>query len=446
MHDILFISRIFPPYGGSAVQGPTKLAKYLPSFGVVPHVVTGPLTVPLVDDSLLSEIPHSVPVSRVFTFEPEVLGLYINKKWKSNAFIRLFFKFILKCYSVVYYRVAFPDLFFGWVPFGFIKCMSLVRKNKLELIYVNGQPPCCILIGHWIKKIFRIPLVIDYIDPWMATPGYYPGKGFAGRLNRVLERKFLNAADLVVYCKKSIFEDITAAYHIEDTKKYVFIPLGYDPADFSSQSIIRGQKKIKIAYTGKLRKNFCYSPKSFFQALYSLMKEDKINPDILEVVCAGLIAPDYLALIKELDLENIVKHIGYVSHSDSIALIQSADALLLLIESEKGRTVSESFSGSLPSKIFEYLYTGKPILAIIPHGFEYELIQKSNLGFFAEPNDPGSVKNALENLLLFSHRDAERPKPDCEFIRSFNRKNLTEQLAGHLLRLIAQNQTGGFET
>jgi len=439
MHAVLFITRIFPPYGGSAVQGPAKLAKYLPALGIVPHVITGPLAAPIVDDSLLSDIPGDVPVHRAFTFEPEILGLYIRGKWHSVSLVKLLFKLFLKCYSVVYYRVAFPDLFIGWVPFAFIKCIFLIEKNKLELIYVNGQPPCSIVMGHLLKKIFKIPLVIDYADPWMATPGYYPGKGLASGLSRRLERKFLNAADLVIYCKKSIFEDIAAAYQVQDSPKYVFMPLGYDPADFSPQPIIRHLKRFKIVYTGKLTKQFCYSPKSFFQALQSLMKVNKINPDALEVICAGLIATDYLALIGEMGLENIVKHIGYVSHADSIALIQSSDALLLLIESEKGRTVSESFSGSLPAKIFEYLYTGRPILAIIPHGFEYDLIKKSNLGYFADPNDPESVKNSLENLLVSGRSDENKPKPDWEFIHSFDRKNLTENLAGHLLRVIAQD-------
>jgi glycosyltransferase involved in cell wall biosynthesis len=177
---------------------------------------------------------------------------------------------------------------------------------------------------------------------------------------------------------------------------------------------------------------------SFFQALHNLIKNDKITPDMLEVVCAGMVSPEHLALIGKLNLEPIVTHIGYVSHKESVALIQSSDALLLLIESEKGKAASKSFAGSLPAKIFEYLNTGKPILAIIPHGFEYELLQKSNLGFFADPNDPTSVETAIQNLLVSVRSDDNRPQPDWEVIHSFNRKALTEKLAGHMLQLIYQ--------
>ena len=445
MHAILFIARIFPPWGGSAVQRPAKLAKYFPSFGILPHVITGPSIVPLSDDSLLSEIPDSVPVHRVFTFEPDILRLLINKNQKSGDLFRLFLKIVLKCYSIVYCRIAFPDQFIGWAPFSFITSLLLIRKNNLELIYVHGQPACSMLIGYFLKKVTHKPLVVDYTDPWMATPGYYPQTGFIGRRSKAAEKIILNAADLVFYVKKSIYDDIAVSYQVKDTHKYIFMPHGYDAADFSPRSISRGLGKFKIVYTGKLTKKYCYSPESFFKALQGLLKEDKINADSIEVVCAGLISQEYLALIRDWGLQNIIRHIGYVSHKESIALIQSSDALFLAIESEKGKQISESFSGSLPAKIFEYLYTGRPVLAIIPHGFEYELIQKSNLGFFAEPNNPGSVKDALENLLLSSHSDKNKPQPNWEFIHSFDRKNLTEKLAGHLLRVIAQDQDRGLE-
>jgi hypothetical protein len=51
----------------------------------------------------------------------------------------------------------------------------------------------------------------------------------------------------------------------------------------------------------------------------------------------------------------------------------------------------------------------------------------------------------LENLLLSSHSDKNKPQPNWEFIHSFDRKNLTEKLAGHLLRVIAQDQDRGLE-
>lgn len=444
MHSILFITRIFPPAGGSAVQAPAKLAKYLPSSGIMPHIVTGPPINALEDGSLLSEIPGNVPVHRAFTFEPAVLELYLEGKCKTGNLFGLFLKIVLKCYSVVYYRIAFPDLFVGWVPFGFIKCLSLIGKNRLELIYVNGQPPSSMLMGYYLKKIFKIPLVIDYTDPWMATPGYYPGKGLTGRLSRVLEKKFLKAADLVAYCKQSIYDDIIASYPGQNPKKYVFIPLGFDPADFSPSPVIRSDKKFRIVYTGKLTKNFCYSPRSFFQALHDLIESGKITPDMLEVVCAGIAIPEYLALIGEMELEPLVKHIGYIDHKESIALIRSSDALLLLMESEKGTKASGSFSGSLPAKTFEYMNTGRPILAIIPKGFEYDLLQKSNLGFFAEPNDPESVEKAIENLLRNHGPDKNGPPPDWEYIHTFDRKNIVEKQAGHLLRLITQKQLSVF--
>src|SRR5271165_950614 len=67
----LIVSYSFPPVGGAGVQRVLKLAKYLPSHGVRPAVLTvSNPSVPVLDATLERDFPPGLEVVRVRTFEP----------------------------------------------------------------------------------------------------------------------------------------------------------------------------------------------------------------------------------------------------------------------------------------------------------------------------------------------------------------------------------------
>src|SRR5687768_16086327 len=67
----LIVCYVFPPVGGAGVQRVLKLVKYLPRYGITPSVLTARApSVPLVDPSLVSDVPPGTEVVRVRTFEP----------------------------------------------------------------------------------------------------------------------------------------------------------------------------------------------------------------------------------------------------------------------------------------------------------------------------------------------------------------------------------------
>jgi glycosyltransferase involved in cell wall biosynthesis len=435
--NVLYITRIFPPSGGSAVQRPAKFVKYFRQSGWRPWVVTCTDHIPVRDDELLTEIPADTPQFNVFSFEPDCIAARLQPISKGSGWRKYLFRTVLKLYSFVYNRIAIPDRYIGWVPMALRVAGRLIKKNDMRVIYVQGQPPSSIIIGYVLKKKFKLPLIIDYIDPWTTPPGYYDFRnGFA----RFLEKTFLKCADCVVYCKQTIFENIMSDFQGLDPAKFLYLPLGYDPEDFAPPSPGQAHGRFRLVYTGKLTKKFCYSPLSLFKALRQLLDEKKISSDTFEVVLAGLASEEFLSAISAYRLDAVVSHVGYKSHRECMEYIQSADAQLLLIESEEGEEVSARFAGSLPSKIFEYLNTGKPILAIIPPGFEYNLIRDANMGYFAKPNDVTSIKYALLKLYHSAFVNKNKMNPNWELIHTFDVKTQVREL---LLRFSTLSRIGG---
>jgi Glycosyltransferase len=435
MHNVLFICRAFPPARSSGVPRPIKFVKYLGKFGWKPQVVTisdSGFCGNIRDDSFIDEIPPVVEVHRVFSMEPFFLKALILTKTKHNSVLKIPGMALWKLYAMLYYRLVVFDSCLGWIPFGYKKAASLIKQGAIDCLFICGQPPSSLVMGYMLKKRFNCPMVVDYDDPWTTSSFYYPRAGIKGRISRYMEHKILISANRIVLCKQSIRNDMLSQFKDLDENKIVYIPNGYDPDDFENVPIPKSDK-FRMVYTGKIGgKSFCYSPNSFFLALENLISEKTISGQDMEVVMAGMVPLECEKMIHELSLGAIVRFSGYLNHRECIELLQNSDALLLLMESALGPETSAKFAGSLPSKIFEYLYAAKPILAIIPEGPEKELLKEAGHDFFARPNDPESIKQAILSLFKQYRSKNQAFPPHWDFIRTFDRKVQTEKLAKHL--------------
>ena len=71
MKRLLFISYIFPPAGGAGVQRAAKFVKYLGQYGWQTLVLTPDRpSVPVMDPSLLADLPPGLVVRRLPSLEP----------------------------------------------------------------------------------------------------------------------------------------------------------------------------------------------------------------------------------------------------------------------------------------------------------------------------------------------------------------------------------------
>lgn len=124
---------------------------------------------------------------------------------------------------------------------------------------------------------------------------------------------------------------------------------------------------------------------------------------------------------------HIVEH-GFVPQSQAVDAMAEADILLLTM-------TDPSFTSG---KIYDYLATGKPILAISPKGGEVDdVLRETGAGWLADPNEPGSIRGALLEILALrdSGHLASRSNPDR--IARYARPSLVASFAGSLHALLA---------
>jgi colanic acid biosynthesis glycosyl transferase WcaI len=116
------------------------------------------------------------------------------------------------------------------------------------------------------------------------------------------------------------------------------------------------------------------------------------DPEILfAVVGEGFKAGDLKAEASNRGLPN-VRFIPFQPYADLPRLLASADVLLVPLDKKKSRL-------SVPSKLYNFMAAGRPILGLADTGSEVgAIIAAARCGFVAPPDDPASIATAIRGL------------------------------------------------
>jgi glycosyltransferase involved in cell wall biosynthesis len=355
------------------------------------------------DPTLIKEIPSSAKVYRTFSFEHIVLRaprlLKINLKW-----------------------FYIPDENIGWLPFGVFTGTRLVKKAKIDVIYATSPTWTSLLIGFLLKRKTKKPLVLDFRDPW--TNNYlarYPTE-FHKNLERTMEKTVLTQADYVTVATDLMKDALLKNYPFLKSKIET-ITNGFDSEDFEDLKIRKTTGKFSITYVGSIYGSITAEP--FLVALKELVDEKKECRENIEVLFVGSYGKETPHLVRKLGLEKNVRFIEYVSHREGLEFMVNSQVLLLLItiEESKGKAI-------LTGKLFEYLASRKPIIAIAPEdGLAAAVINSSNSGAAVSPRNVPRIKTTIFEFYQQWSTGKLSATTDLESIEMYNRKFLTRKLA-----------------
>jgi len=402
MKKVLMIAYQYPPLGGGGVFRTLKFTKYLPQFGFQPYVLTvkNPMYVTK-DRTLLREIPPIVKVFRTFSFEHRVLRaprlLNIDLKW--------------------FYT---PDVNIGWLPFAVHTGVKIIKKENIDAIFATSPIWTSLLVGFLLKKTTKKPLVIDFRDPWTDNPfAEYPTK-LHENIEKKMEETILTQANYVIVASDSIKNSLIQRYPFIKSKIEV-ITNGFDPDDFKDLKIQEQTNKFRITHTGSIYGLLTARP--FLLALKKLTEEKADLRKKLESIFVGNYGKETPLLVKKFKLEDVVKLVRYVPHKECLELMLNSQALLLLITVEDPRG-----EGILTGKLFEYLASQRPILAIAPeNGAAANVIRSLKAGIIVSQNNIQLIKDTI--LKLYEQWKQDKLIRITGDISKYDRRILTQRLA-----------------
>nr|WP_222941004.1 glycosyltransferase family 4 protein [Flavobacterium macrobrachii] len=417
---LLIITYYWPPAGGPGVQRWLKFVKYLPDFNIQPivYIPENP-TYPIIDNGLQSEVSEKAIILKKKIVEPYGFASFLGKnktKKISSGIIPNQKKqsFLEKTLLWVRGNIFIPDARFLWVKPSVKYLKKYIEENQIDTIVTSGPPHSLHLIGLQLKKELNVKWFADFRDPW-TTIGYHKAlklSSSAEKKHKALEKEVLTTADTIIVTSKTTKNEFQAI----TSKPIEVITNGYDVEKVSKQPL---DEKFTLAHIGSFLSE--RNPRILWKALKELTKE---NPDFrrdFQLKLIGAVSQEVLDTISEFRLNDFVLNLGYVSHQEAVEHQRKSQVLLLIeINSEETKSI-------IPGKLFEYMVSERPIIALGPEGSDFaEIITSTNTGVFFLYDELEPLKELL--LKYYNLYKEQNLKVHAVGLQQYSRKSLTEQL------------------
>jgi len=407
------------------------MAQYLPEFGYEPVVVTAPGPAgerwTPIDHSLAPGVLENTIVRRVPGPEPAS-----SSGWRHRAerWLRL--------------RDAWTE---SWIESSTRVGIQAARETGAELVYAWMQPYRSADAAAEIAREIDKPWVADLGDPWALDEMMILPTAFHRRLELGLMRRLLGTAAAIIMSTPEAQRRLRAAFPEFAEKVVVAIPNGFDAAGFAADPPVRSDDTFRIVHTGYLHTDLGQHQRrsaplrqllggavdgvdilgrSHLFLIDAVERVRRLRPDIgerLEVVFAGVLSERDLAVARRSPAS---RTLGFVAHDESLRLTRSADLLFLPMHDLPVGTRATV----VPSKTYEYLASGRPILAAVPDGDARDLLAAAGTALLCRPRDVDGIAAAIVEAYERSRSGEQTPAPPAELLQRYDYHHLARELAG----------------
>lgn len=327
------------------VIGLKKLGHDVEVLTIVPESFNAP-DENLIDPTMNALVPDGVVNHEVWS-------------WENNLLIKA-----CKRFGVTYrmgYRLWEPKKK-EWVAPALRHIRNKIDMTRFDAVLSCSQPHVNHLIGLNLKRRHGLPWVAYLSDPWTDMPwGEYSSQKIAD-YHLELERQVITSADAVLFTSQETVDLVMKKYPTELMEKCAVLPHAYVPDWFervNSPALEAVNRRLEILHTGHFYGQ--RTPLPVFRALQRLHAERSIT-DKIHFTFVGGMAEEYRRYVIDKGLESFITIGKAIPYLQSLALMARSDYLLMV--DAPLRLLLESVF--LPSKLVDYLGSGKPVIGVTP--------------------------------------------------------------------------------
>ena len=236
-----------------------------------------------------------------------------------------------------------------------------------------------------IARRTGIPWVAEFQDP-LVHGDWYRGK--AARKAFTLAERFVCArAFRVVFLTEEARRRAAMRTSLGDRGRCIY-PGAELPPELPRRR--RNGALLRFAHLGSFGGS--RNPAVLLEAARRLLDE---RPELAGTVCFdfyGNCDANSKRLLREFPREGVVTFHGRVSRSASLSAMREADVLVLI------QNVADYSAETIPSKVYEYLVAGRPILGLVHRNAELARMLTGLGHTVAEAADAGSVGGAISEI------------------------------------------------
>ena len=343
---------------------------------------------------------------------------------------------IYRCYVSEGYNKSFLHRLWAYFSFTISSIWACLLRIPKQDIMIVTSPPLFVGITAILTYFFkRIPYVFEVRDLWPESAIDI------GVLKNSMLIKLAYLVEKYSYKYAKKINVLTPAFRtilVEKKKvppdKLVLIPNGADfdlfkpgPTNNWVRKHYNLQDKFVVAYLGA---------HGVANNLISLLRVAEACKDFEDIVFMlvgdGMEKEKLLSYAKEKGLSNVL-FIPAQPKSKVADFCRAADVCTAVLKKV------ETFKTVYPNKVFDYMSCAKPILIGID-GVARELIEKSQCGFYVDPEDVEGFKKRILQLKANPNLASELGQNGLNFVRThFSREQLAEKYEKVLLELVKKD-------
>ena len=420
MKRLLVLCYFYPPLGGGGVHRVLGFTRHLEPLGWESTVICADREdYWVVDESLLARVPKGADVIRVSGGS----GLSAWLKLKGGAAGRRptgIFQGLRRLSDFW----LIPDSYVGWSTRARRVALARVRRGGFHAMLSSSPPDSVHLAALAVHRSCHLPWVADFRDPWIGSTFRAPPTRWHRARHLALERSVLEGADVVLAASRTHVDSIGRESGASP-RRVVHLPNGFEADPVSMEETVpvpHAGERFQLVYTGTLA--LMPDAEVFLEALHDWFAD---APEARRRVRARFVGPyetGYEDRSIALGLKGVVEFMGPRPHGESRSLQRAADLLLLW----KPRNLPTM----VPGKLYEYLDSGRPVIALLPDGDEAVLLVERAGGERVAPGDRAALRSLLERRYSEWRERGRRPAARPAWLDEHARDRLAARLAALL--------------
>jgi len=252
-------------------------------------------------------------------------------------------------------------------------------------------------------------------------------------MNATMEKLMVRHATNIVCVTPAVTRTYMQKYPSSSPDKWVTIPNGFDLDEFDGLGIVTRAERFTISYVGGF--DHQRSPDLLLKAIAELIFNGTLDPERIAVrfvgTCECTNGRSTDAVIREFGLSGIAKVVSLLPRPQALRELLASHVLLLLAGDHRL---------SVAAKVYEYLASGRPILAISNEGSAADIIRRTGAGRVVAPNDLEGAKNAIAHWYGNYLKLGDGMEADKTELSSATREYSWDRLGARYVELIQRAQ------
>ena len=360
---VLILAHDFSPAASAGALRATRLARHLPAFGWEPIVVTA--------THKASDAPGAPPCTTIYAHGIDAKQ---TLSWRGHYWSLL----------------TFPDRFASWAITAAWRASQETRRRPADAIFSTSPPVSAHVAALALRARTELPWVAELRDPWNLLHPFGP---VLRSIDARLARRVYATADRIVVTTGELGDRLRSSQGEAIGARVRVVANAHEESDFVDAAPAPPTDAFTLVHAGTLGGSYRPTDGLIRGIRLALDRHDLPQATRLDLLgVTAEVEPELRRAIDELDLARHVTVHPRQPHAKALQAIRCASVLVVLQN-------HDAFGSSLPSKLWEYVRSSRPILAVAPPDSAVARFLEDVPGAVLVPHDePAAIAASLGRL------------------------------------------------